>query len=164
MIVASRIWAALAALFRWRRAECPALPAPAEARDDVHDGEREARVQGALRLLCVLQQARFLDLLEIDLSEFRDEEIAGAARLLLPTIRSSLRQYVTLERVRREPEGTRVTVDVAAPEVRLTGHVRGEGPWTGRLAHAGYRATKIELPELERDARLIAPAELELEK
>jgi hypothetical protein len=73
---------------------------------------------------------------------------------------------VKLERVRSEAEGSRVTVPAgfSPSELRLVGNVTGSAPFNGVLAHAGWRATSIELPQLSQghDVRVIAAAEVEL--
>jgi hypothetical protein len=52
----------------------------------------------------------------------------------------------------------------SAAEVRLVGAVTGKPPFSGVLTHAGWRARKIELPQLSdgHDVHVIAAAEVEL--
>ena len=51
-----------------------------------------------------------------------------------------------------------------AASVRLTGKVVGQAPFKGLLSHRGWRATRVQLPQLaeKHDARVLAPAEVEL--
>jgi hypothetical protein len=128
---------------------------------------REIPSDSALQLLGLLQrEGRLIDFLQEDVASFSDAEIGAAARVVHGSVRKTLLAHVTLERVRDEPEGARVTVPAgfSAHEVRLTGNVVGQAPFTGTLAHAGWRATHIELPKLSQgfDVRVLAPAEVEL--
>ncbi|MDB4989748.1 MAG: hypothetical protein JWN04_4926 [Myxococcaceae bacterium] len=126
-----------------------------------------ANTDSALQLLGLLQRdGRLVDFLQEDVSSYSDAEIGAAARVVHGSVRKALLSHVTLERVKREPEGSRLTIapGFSAHEVRLTGNVVGEAPFTGTLAHAGWRAIHIELPKLSPgyDVRVIAPAEVEL--
>jgi hypothetical protein len=52
----------------------------------------------------------------------------------------------------------------APDDVRLTGNVGGQPPYAGVLRHRGWRATRLDLPQLMagHDAHVLAPAEVEL--
>ena len=71
-----------------------------------------------------------------------------------------------LEPVRTEAEGARVHVAVGydANALRVVGNVKGEPPYDGTLVHKGWRVRAVSLPALseEHDAKVIAPAEIEL--
>jgi hypothetical protein len=128
---------------------------------------RELPSQSALQLLGLLQrEGRFVDFLQEDISGYSDAQIGAAARVVHDQCRKALLSHVTLERIRTELEGQRVTLaqGFSASEIRLVGQVSGEPPFTGSLTHAGWRAAKIELPKLSdgHDVRVIAPAEVEL--
>jgi hypothetical protein len=127
----------------------------------------EAPTDAALQLLALLQrEGRLLDFLEEDVSGYSDAEIGAAARVVHDDCRKALHQHLTLVRVRAEEEGSRLTVPKGfdAGEIRLIGNVVGEAPFTGTLAHAGWRASRIELPKLSEghDVQVLAPAEVEL--
>jgi hypothetical protein len=128
---------------------------------------RELPSQSALQLLGLLQrEGRFVDFLQEDISGYTDPQIGAAARVVHDQCRKALLSHVTLERIRDEIEGQRITLasGFSASEIRLTGQVSGQPPFTGALTHAGWRAAKIELPKLSEghDVRVIAPAEVEL--
>ena len=128
---------------------------------------RELPSQSALQLLGLLQrEGRFVDFLQEDVGGYTDAQIGAAARVVHDQCRKALLAHVTLERIRSELEGQRITLNsgFSASEIRLTGQVAGEPPFTGALTHAGWRAAKIELPKLSEghDVRVIAPAEVEL--
>jgi hypothetical protein len=99
-------------------------------------------------------------------SSYADADIGAAARVVHDQCKKALDTHVTLERVRAEAEGTRVTVEqgFSAHEVRLVGSVVGQAPFSGTLTHGGWRAASIALPKLSdgHDASVIAPAEVEL--
>ena len=150
------------------------LPAPAEAEPEPLPEPpppapklHEAPTDAALQLLALLQrEGRLLDFLEEDVSGYSDAEIGAAARVVHDECRKALREHVTLARIRAEEEGSRVVLEKGfdAGEVRLVGHVVGEAPFTGTLAHAGWRVSRIELPKLSEghDVRVVAQAEVEL--
>lgn len=121
----------------------------------------------ALQLLGLLQrEGRLIDFLQEDVSSYADAEIGAAARVVHAQCKKALDAHVKLERIRSESEGARVTMPAgfSASEIRLTGNVVGQAPYTGALTHAGWRAVSIELPQLSEshDVRVIAPAEVEL--
>ena len=121
----------------------------------------------ALQLLSLLQQeARFVDFLNEDLKGFSDAEIGAVARVVHEGGKKTLNQYFTLAPIRPEEEESAVTLPEGfnAAEVRVTGNVVGQPPFSGTLVHRGWRATAVTLPKLAEghDARIIAQAEVEL--
>ena len=121
----------------------------------------------ALQLLSLLQrEGRFVDFLQQDIAKFPDADVGAAARVVHEGCRRALRTHATIEPVRSEDEGARVVLNegFAADEVKLTGGVGGHPPYTGVLRHRGWRATRLELPQIMGgyDARILAPAEVEL--
>jgi hypothetical protein len=126
-----------------------------------------AEPNAALQLLALLQQdGRFIDFLREDVTAYSDAEIGAAARVVHTGCRQALDRHFTMAPVRPESEGARITLqsgfDPAA--VRLTGRVLGEPPFTGRLAHRGWRVTETRLPQVAsgHDLSILAPAEVEL--
>jgi hypothetical protein len=121
----------------------------------------------ALQLLGLLQrEARFVDFVQEDVAGYTDAEIGAAARVVHEGCRKALREHLTLEPVRPEAEGSRVTLPAGfdAAAVRVSGNVVGQPPFTGTLAHRGWRAADVRLPQLTDDkaAAVIAQAEVEL--
>ncbi|WP_157037792.1 DUF2760 domain-containing protein [Photobacterium aquae] len=121
----------------------------------------------ALQLLSLLQQeARFIDFMQEDLKGFADAEIGAAARVIHEGGQKVLNEYFSFAPVRDEEEETRITLPKGfnASEVRLTGHVVGEAPFTGTLIHRGWKVTDVKLPKLAEghDAHIVAAAEVEL--
>lgn len=128
---------------------------------------REASPDAALQLLALLQrEGRFVDFIEEDVASYADAQIGAAARVVHEGCRKALREHVNLAPIRAEAEGARIRLEKGfdAREVRLTGNVTGEPPFTGTLTHRGWRAVEITLPKMAEghDARVITAAEVEL--
>jgi len=128
---------------------------------------KEATPDAALQLLTLLQQeARFIDFTQEDLAAYSDADIGAAARVVHEGSKKALATYFTLAAVRNEAEESRITLPTGfnASEVRLTGNVVGEAPFTGSLIHKGWKVTDIRLPKLAEghDTSILAPAEVEL--
>ncbi len=144
-------------------AEQPPAPPPAKTPPQL----KQAAPDAALQLLSLLQQeARFIDFLQEDLAGFSDSDIGAVARVVHEGGQKVLADYFALETVRKEEEESRITLPEGfnATEVRLTGNVIGQPPFTGTLIHRGWRAMDVRLPKLAEghDASVIAPAEVEL--
>jgi hypothetical protein len=121
----------------------------------------------ALQLLAILQrEGRLLDFLHDDVAPYSDAEIGAAARAVHAGCKRGLRDYLVLEPVRPEAEGTAVVLEPGfdPSRTRVTGRVAGEPPYKGVLAHPGWRAAKLELPALaaDHDPTVLAPAEVEI--
>lgn len=128
---------------------------------------KEAAPESALQLLGLLQnEARFVDFVEENVIGYSDAEIGAAARVVHEGCRKVLRQHFDLEPVRKEGENTRITVPKGfdASELRLTGNIVGQPPFSGTLVHRGWRVSHVKLPKMAEghDPRIIATAEVEL--
>lgn len=128
---------------------------------------RAPTAESALQLLSLFQrEARLIDFTQENLSAYSDADIGAAARVVHEGCARVLREHFTIEPVRNELEGSRVTLEEGfdAASVRLTGNVVGQAPFKGTLSHRGWRASKVQLPQLaeKHDARVLAPAEVEL--
>ncbi len=128
---------------------------------------QSAPPDAALQLLGLLQQeGRLVDFLEEDITGYSDAEIGGAVRVVHEGCRKVLRQYFTIAPVIDREEGARLTLERGfdAGAFRLTGNVLGDPPFTGTLAHRGWRASDSRLPKITsgHDVSVLAPAEVEL--
>ncbi|WP_296490847.1 DUF2760 domain-containing protein [Rhodoferax sp.] len=128
---------------------------------------KEATPDAALQLLGLLQRdARLIDFTQEDLTQYSDADIGGVARVLHEGCRKVLREHFTIDPVRPETEGSRLTLPAGfdARGVRLTGNVVGQAPFNGTLCHRGWRVTETRLPKLadSHDVRVLAQAEVEL--
>jgi hypothetical protein len=145
-----------------------ATPAPAPAAAPAPAPTlKEASPEAALQLLGLLQRdARFIDFVEEDIANYADADIGAAARLVHDGCRATLREHFTMQPVRDEAEGSRVTIAEGfdATAVRLTGNVVGKPPFNGSITHRGWRVTDVRLPKLTQshNASVLAPAEVEL--
>jgi hypothetical protein len=140
-----------------------AAPAPAPAPAPL----RIATPDAALQLLALFQrEARLIDFANENITVYSDADIGAAARVVHEGCARVLREHFTIQPVRSELEGARVTLPEGfdAASVRLTGNVVGKAPFTGTLSHRGWKATDVRLPQLaeQHDARIITPAEVEL--
>jgi hypothetical protein len=128
---------------------------------------KEATPDAALQLLGLLQkEARFIDFIQEDIAAYSDADVGIAARVVHEGCSKVVKEHFTLDTVRKETEGSTVTLPQGfdATLVRLTGHIVGTAPFTGQLIHKGWQVKQIHLPKLtaEHDAKIIAPAEVEL--
>jgi hypothetical protein len=142
-----------------RPAPAPVAPAPVLL--------RETTPEAALQLLTLLQrEARLIDFAHENLAAYADADIGAAARVVHEGCARVLKDHFTIQPVRSEAEGARVTLEEGfdAASVRLTGNVVGKAPFKGTLSHRGWKATDVRLPQLakEHDASVLAPAEVEL--
>lgn len=141
-------------------AVAPSPPAPPPAPKVDTNGS-------ALQLVALFQrEGRLVDFLQQDIASFPDADVGVAARVVHEGCRRALRSHATVDPVRTEAEGARITLSAgfAADEVKLVGDVRGEPPYTGVVRHRGWRVTRLDLPKAVggHDPHVIAPAEVEL--
>lgn len=161
------------------RAGEPALPPPREEEPKKKAKAKEkkraepapvlktAGPEAALQLLGLLQrEGRFVDFLEEDLSGASDADIGAAARVVHEGCKKAVDEHFTIEPVHASDEGDTVKVEEGfdAHEIRLTGNVVGEPPYSGQLTHRGWKCDDVRLPKMseKHDPRVIAPAEVEL--
>jgi len=142
-------------------------PTPTPATPPPIDPLKTYSPDAALQLIGLLQQeARFIDFIEENISQYSDAEIGAAARIIHAGSHKILHQHFTLAPIRNEAEESRITLpegfDAAA--VRLTGNVVGNAPFTGTLIHRGWQVTEVKLPKVAEghNLRIVAAAEVEL--
>ena len=128
---------------------------------------KESTPDAALQLLGLLQkEARFIDFIKENVSAYSDADIGVAARVVHEGCNKAINEYFSLETVRSEQEGSKLTLPKGfdAAEVRLTGNIVGEAPFNGTLIHKGWKVTDIRLPKLTagHKANIVAAAEVEL--
>lgn len=125
------------------------------------------RERGALLLLALLQrEGRFIDFLQQDVTEFDDEQVGAAARVVHEGCRRALKNHLEVVPIRDEAEGDKITLlegyDVQA--TKLVGNVSGKPPYQGAVQHRGWRAKQLQLPNEvgAHDPSVLAQAEVEL--
>jgi hypothetical protein len=122
----------------------------------------------ALTLLSVLQrEARLVDFLKENITPYSNEQVGAAVRDVHRDAATSLERMFALQPLLTQAEGASVEVPAGsdAARIRLVGNVSGNPPFRGTLRHAGWQATKVQLPEwtgADTSARVVAPAEVEL--
>lgn len=128
---------------------------------------REAAPDAALQLLGLLQrEARFVDFIQEEIAAYSDAEVGGVARVVHEGCRKVLRDNFTLQPIRDEAEGSRITLPAGfdAALIRVTGNVVGQPPFNGSLTHRGWQVVDTRLPKLagSHQVRIVAAAEVEL--
>jgi uncharacterized protein DUF2760 len=122
---------------------------------------------GALQILAILQRdSRLIDFLMEDITSYSDDQVGAAVRELHDQCRDSVARYLTLQPVIDGVEGTFTkTPSTDAQLVKFVGNVPAKPPAGGILRHKGWRAAKVDLPQLsaKQDAAILAPAEIEIE-
>jgi hypothetical protein len=122
----------------------------------------------ALALLSVLQrEARLIDFLKEDITPYADAQVGAAVRDVHRDAAAALDRLFALKPVLDQPEGADVAIPgaVDSARLRLVGNLGGSPPSRGRLQHAGWQATKVELPQFTGSAdtaKIVAPAEVEV--
>lgn len=141
-------------------------PAPSKAAPVVTPPQ-PAPTAAALQMLAILQrEGRLIDFLQEDLSLYEDEQIGAAVRSVHAGCKQGIDSHVTLEPVVQDDEGSTITIPAGfdANAIRLTGSVSGNPPFKGVVRHRGWRAAKVELPQLtsSANAQVVAAAEVEV--
>ena len=148
-----------------RTGASPKAAAPAPAAAPAAPAVRTA--DGALQLLGILQRdSRLIDFLQEDIASYEDDQIGAAVRELHDQCRDAIARYVTLAPVIDGVEGTYAKTPAQdANLVKFVGNVPAKTPPGGTLRHKGWRATKVDLPNLpaKQDPTIIAAAEIEIE-
>lgn len=122
----------------------------------------------ALQMLAILQrEGRLIDFLQEDLSLYEDEQIGAAVRSIHAGCKHGIETHMTLAPVLDDDEGSTITVPTGfdAHAIRLTGNVAGNPPFKGVVRHRGWRAVKVDLPQLTGNASaqaVVAAAEVEV--
>jgi len=122
----------------------------------------------SLQTLVVLQRkGRLVDFLQENLSEYDDAQIGAAVRSIHSGCKETLSKYIDLKPIFKDEEGKEVTVDEGfdSRAIQLTGNVKGNPPFKGILRHRGWRAVKVQVPQLtsqEEGNNVLAPAEIEI--
>jgi hypothetical protein len=118
----------------------------------------------AITLLSALQrEARLVDLIQEDLTNYSDAQVGAATRPCLQACASTLARLFGLTAVSDASEGATVEIGNDGSPARY--QWIGEGNSTsGNLVHHGWQATQVDLPTWsgdEADANVIAPAQLQ---
>jgi hypothetical protein len=168
---AGRVARALVALAAPPEPASPPAPAPAPAPKPVETKRPEPKrptQSEAVTLLATLQrEARLIDFLKEDLTNYTDDQVGAAVRAIHQDAAKAVDRFFDIQPILNDEEGAHVDVPTGfdAARYRLTGKVVGEAPFAGTLRHHGWEATKCELPQFtgsESAAKTISPAEVEV--
>lgn len=152
----------------------PALPEPpvtavAEAVKPAPQPEQPKTIPHAeaVMLLGVLQEkGRFVDFLMEDLTPYSDADVGSVARTVHQGCKAAMNEHFQVEPVRPEGEGATLTLPAGYPadEIRLSGNLGGNAPFTGTIVHKGWKAKEVKLPRVLHSDHLpvIAPAQVEV--
>jgi len=122
----------------------------------------------AIQILSILQRkGRLIDFLQEDLSTYQDTQIGATVRTIHEGCKQALAEYVDLEPIFTEEEGSPITVEPGfdAHAIRLTGNIVGDPPFKGALRHRGWRVVRLDLPKqtpAQQKQRIVAAAEVEV--
>jgi hypothetical protein len=122
----------------------------------------------AISLLAALQrEARLLDIVTEPLDGYSDAQIGAAAKEVLRDTGNVLTRMFGLQPMTdvADGESLETPAEFSAAEFRLTGNVSGDAPFTGTVAHHGWKATQCDIPKWtgeKTSAMIIAPIELEI--
>ncbi len=134
-----------------------------EVKSNLHSTNNDS----ALQLLALMQkESRLIDFLNEDLTNYSDEDVGAAVRVIHTGGQKLLKNYLTLTPIRSEQEETRISVEANfdRQQLQLIGDIHGEGPYSGTLIHKGWKVSNLELPQVSDSVNLniIAMAEVEL--
>lgn len=121
----------------------------------------------AITLLTALQrEARFIDFIKESLQGYSAQEIGAACLAVHDDAAAVLERFFAIRPLSTSQEGQSVTVEENNPaKCTLSGSVSETFPVSGQLVHAGWTATKCDLPKWsgdKNDAAIIAPFEVEV--
>jgi hypothetical protein len=143
-----------------------AKPVPAKVPERPVEPAR-VHASGLFMLSALQREGRLIDFLQQDIASYSDEDVGAAARVVHTGCGKILKQYLALEPAVALDEGARMTVPPGfdAQRIRLTGNVAGHPPFKVTVKHHGWVAREVRFPALAEnlDARVIAPAEVELD-
>ena len=167
--IAARVSQALLAQGSPAPSTIATLPTPEPKPVEIKKPEPKKPTQSeAITLLATLQrEARLVDFLKEDLSNYADEQVGAAVRAIQRDSAKVLDRFFALQPVVAGEEGAKIDVPSGfdAARYRLTGKVTGETPFAGTLQHHGWEATKCELPLFtgsDSAAKTVAPEEIEV--
>lgn len=125
--------------------------------------------RASLQTLVVLQRnGKLIDFLQENLSEYDDAQIGAAVRSIHSGCKETVEKYINLKPIFKDnEEGSEVTIDPGfdSKAIQLTGKIKGNPPFKGILRHRGWRAVKIQIPQLTsqgEENNVLAPAEVEI--
>ena len=140
----------------------PAAPPVAAATEKVKAKPAALRSDAVTLLATLQREARFIDLVQENLSKYSDAQFGAAARPCLQQCAQTLDRMFGLRGIESVDEGQLITVPEAASPSRYLWIGEGSGA-SGKLVHHGWQASHVDLPQWsggEADAKVIAPVQV----
>jgi hypothetical protein len=123
----------------------------------------------AITLLATLQrEARLIDIVKEPLDSFSDAQVGAAARDVLKNSAGVIERMFGLVPVSDQTDGSPITTpsELDPAMYRLVGSVTGNPPFSGIVAHPGWKATRCEVPKWNGNSEsslILAPIEIEVD-
>ena len=113
------------------------------------------------------REARFLDIVSESLGDYSDAQVGAAARDVLRDSGKVIERMFSLRPLTEVEDGASIETpsNFDPAEYRLTGNVSGDGPFSGNVAHHGWKATKCDVPQWSGNKKtemIVAPIEVEI--
>ena len=134
----------------------------------VRKSEPKPKRSDAISLHSALQrEARFLDIVSESLGDYSDAQVGAAARDVLRDSGKVIERMFSLRPLTEVEDGASIETpsNFDPAEYRLTGNVSGDGPFSGNVAHHGWKATKCDVPQWSGNKKtemIVAPIEVEI--
>ena len=125
----------------------------------------------AVLLKTLQEKGRFIDFIQDDVTKYSDTQVGAAARVVHQGCKNVLSEYLTITPVSNDKEQSNISLkkDFSAEDYKLTGNIKGEAPFNGKLIHKGWKVSEVKLPEVianktipKGSSFVIAQAEVEL--
>lgn len=101
--------------------------------------------EGAVYTLLLLQrEGRLVDFLQEGIDGYGDADVGRAVRQIHAGCRKALTETFDVQPIidKTEGEGVEAPADFNPQQIKLTGNVPDKGPYSGTLAHKGWRSVK----------------------
>ncbi|MGQ9505333.1 MAG: DUF2760 domain-containing protein [Thermogutta sp.] len=129
--------------------------------------EKPVKSEAMILLEMLQREARFVDFIKEDLTNYSDAQIGAAVRDIHRDCAAVLERVFAIRPLVSASEGTSFELpqDFDSSRFRVVGNVVGSPPYRGTLVHHGWEATTYQLPVWqggESAVTVIAPAEIEV--
>ena len=114
----------------------PAAPAPKPAEVKRPESKRSTQSEAVTLLATLQREARLIDFLKEDLTNYTDDQVGAAVRAIHLDAGKVLDRFFEIQPILNDEEGARVNVPTGfdAARYRLTGKVTGDAPFAGNAA------------------------------
>jgi hypothetical protein len=125
----------------------------------------------AVLLKSLQEKGRFIDFVMDDVTKYNDAQVGAAARVVHQGCKSVIKEFLTIDSIEKNQEQTKITLEAGfnASDYKLTGNIKGDAPFNGKLVHKGWKVNEVKLPKLLNNKSIkvgesfvITPAEVEI--